>query len=275
MSATAIPARLLAAVAATALAATAAAMATDGAGGDQGGPAFDCARARTPDEREICASPRLSLLDRILGRYHAQAIAVLEPGQRTCLRQSQRRWLGAERGACGADPECLERTYLVRLRELEGLLPGLALERRLDDLPAVPAAPLLAILAPTAPTAQAGGPDATPLQPVVVEGVPVEDEGGYLLVDQGFDRAAWEAYAGLLGDEEALRARFGDDPVAALPGIVGAFGGDRLDPGARAAVDAAAAQGRRLRATGRAAAGDGPPQLSAAACTFLQRLDPP
>src|SRR5690606_28772795 len=79
-----------------------------------------------------------------------------------------------------------------------------------------------------------------PLEPVILEGQPRETEGGYVLTGPGFDAEAWDAFEALLGDEDALRARFGDGPIV-LPGLSGALPAQLLDVGDLAAIDAVAA----------------------------------
>lgn len=235
----------------------------------ESGPSFDCAAAHTAVEGSICAAPRLALLDVLLGRDYARSRASLPPGARACLATDQRAWL-AQRNACDSEA-CLEQAYLRRLQALQGLLPGMAVDRRLDAFPEAGGAPLLAIL-------PAGGGSGVPedeLQDVILEGVPLEDEGGYLLVDGVFDREAWRAFLDLQGDIEALRARFGDGPVH-LPGIVGGFDAGALDDRARAAIEAAATGGGRLRVIGRAAYTDAaPPLVASGHCAFVYALSPP
>lgn len=244
-------------------------LATTGAAAAQATASSDCDKARTPAERRICNSPRLALLDGILGHYQAQARDALPAGQQACLVADQRAWIATWRDACETDA-CLERAYLQRLHALEGLSPGMALDRRLHGSGAGEP-PLLAIVA--------AGPDSgvpdEDLHEVIMDGAPLEDEGGYLLVDKTFDLAAWRDYLDLQGDLEGLRARFGDGPIA-IRGIVGAFPGAALDQAGRAAIDGVAARGGRLRVTGRAAYTDAaPPTIDSGQCAFVYLLEPP
>ncbi len=233
------------------------------------GPAFDCARAHAPAERAVCASPRLSRLDGILGRYYAGARRHLPPPQRACLVQDQRAWL-ARRNACTGE-DCLAAAYRARLAELEGLLPGALLDRRLGEEPGNGGPVLLAVLAPLEQAPAAG------LVEITIEGVPLEDEGGFLLVDDRFDRQAWERGPELRdamgpGDDAAE----GDDAHAA--GIVGSFASAALDPAALAAVQAAAAAARPLRVSGWTRPGDagtGIPALDHGRCGYIHRLPAP
>ncbi len=97
---------------------------------------FDCAKAQSNVEKQICADPVVSELDEHLGRYYRAAQAALERGGE-CLRADQRRWLRETRNQC-ADTDCLRDVYGKRLRELEGFQPG-ATEIKSIDLPDGPA----------------------------------------------------------------------------------------------------------------------------------------
>ena len=204
-------------------------LAATGVGQAQSRPSFDCARAHTAVERALCATPRLARLHARLGRDYSRALAPLAPGERACLMQDQRAWR-EQRDTCDSDA-CLEQAYLRRLQALQALLPGAATERGPEAPAQADDGRLLAIL----PAGDAGEPPADELQDVILEGAPLEDEGGYLLVDGTFDLAAWHAYLDLQGDLEAIRARFGDGPVH-FPGIVGGFAAATLDHRARAAI---------------------------------------
>ena len=68
----------------------------------EGNPSFDCAKARTSDERTICADPRLSELDRVVAGAHELART------RVGAQATQRaRELLAERRACGDNKLCI------------------------------------------------------------------------------------------------------------------------------------------------------------------------
>ena len=89
--------------------------ATIGAGANAA--SFDCARARLPDERAICADRalndqdvRMALLLDVVG--HGQIM-----GANGAMRDDQRAWL-AERRACRADRACLRRVYATRVDTL-------------------------------------------------------------------------------------------------------------------------------------------------------------
>jgi len=227
---------------------------------------IDCARARDQVDRWICQRPQLARLDSILGRYYPAVAADMAEPQHRCLAASQRQWR-EDMWRC-KDPGCVEQAYLRRLAELEGLLPGALVDRHLETYPAQPWPRLLAVLPPQEPAAAPPGP------PLRVEGVPQEDEGGYLLLDTGFDPAAWAEFANLLGDAAALRARFG--PAGApVAGVVASFSGLDLDDRARAMIEGVAAAGGRLRLSGHAAPAQEPdaiPQPDPGQCAFVHAL---
>lgn len=79
-------------------------------------PSFDCARAQTPVERMICASPELSDLDAELGRVYAARRMTLTAGEVAAMKQAQRQWL-KQTSTC-RDAYCVKQAYEERLREL-------------------------------------------------------------------------------------------------------------------------------------------------------------
>jgi len=65
---------------------------------------FDCAKAASPVEHAICASPELSLLDGDLAAAYAAALGVVDdPSQ---LRTEQRAWLAKRDGCLKTTPVC-------------------------------------------------------------------------------------------------------------------------------------------------------------------------
>ena len=54
---------------------------------------FDCARASTPREKAICASPRLSQLDDQLAAEYTKLLATVSTEVRATVRQNERDWL--------------------------------------------------------------------------------------------------------------------------------------------------------------------------------------
>ena len=56
-------------------------------------PSFDCRRAATVVERQICRTPYLGDLDRDIAQLYARALDALSPGDADALRTDQRLWL--------------------------------------------------------------------------------------------------------------------------------------------------------------------------------------
>jgi uncharacterized protein YecT (DUF1311 family) len=87
---------------------------------DTGQPSFDCASARQPSEKTICASPVLSGLDQQLAS--AYKAAVVSAGDRQAegrLRNEQRSWI-LQRQRCERNFACLEALYQARIATLSG-----------------------------------------------------------------------------------------------------------------------------------------------------------
>lgn len=82
-------------------------------------PSFDCARAGTPAEFAICASPTLAALDRALAGSYRAARDRLGAAGRQRLLDDQRAWL-ARRDGCGGDPACLAGVMQSRIDALAG-----------------------------------------------------------------------------------------------------------------------------------------------------------
>jgi glucose/arabinose dehydrogenase/uncharacterized protein YecT (DUF1311 family) len=76
---------------------------------------FDCAKAHTPTEKQVCADPTLSRLDEQLDDAYRSAQRRVE--SRTALRDAQRTWLSARRDAC-TDTACLRAAYEDRIAAL-------------------------------------------------------------------------------------------------------------------------------------------------------------
>ncbi|HCW0492896.1 TPA: hypothetical protein OW435_001428 [Pseudomonas aeruginosa] len=77
---------------------------------------FDCSKASSFPETEICRDGYLSGLDEWLARSYKTALEV-NPGQSDAVRQSQREWL-ATRNAC-TDQQCLDSTIGARIQALD------------------------------------------------------------------------------------------------------------------------------------------------------------
>lgn len=78
---------------------------------------FDCARARAPDERAICADRALNDQDVRLATWLDALGRIQLMGANGVMRDDQRAWLAARR-RCGADRACLARAYDRRLGAL-------------------------------------------------------------------------------------------------------------------------------------------------------------
>ena len=85
---------------------------------------FDCAKAKTPQEKAICASLALSTADeQMAAAYHAWLVAA-EPQWTAGIRDSQRTWLNARQAQCGAElslgqmQTCLSDAYRARIGDL-------------------------------------------------------------------------------------------------------------------------------------------------------------
>lgn len=140
---------------------------------------FDCAKAKSADEKAVCADDELSTLDEHLGRYYETAIVELQDGAQ-CLKADQGLWLG-KRAAC-ADNDCLEALYLDRLAELDALQWGM---NKLEiDLPARPALIVAIAPAPSEDAAAIGQPQSQSTEPLAVEGKLSQEEGGYLVAPE-------------------------------------------------------------------------------------------
>lgn len=67
------------------------------------GPSFDCARARTPDEKAICDSAELSALDRLYSAGYQSLKKAGHGGEAIAAARATLRL----RGQCGADASCI------------------------------------------------------------------------------------------------------------------------------------------------------------------------
>ena len=79
---------------------------------------FDCAKARSQDEKAICASLTLNDKDVRMSVLYDINKRTLAMGGRGALEDAQRQWLRDRRG-CGANRACLNRAYDKRLDELD------------------------------------------------------------------------------------------------------------------------------------------------------------
>lgn len=79
---------------------------------------FDCRKARTADEKAICAERSLNDKDVRMDVLYGINRHTLAMGGRGALMDRQQEWL-RDRRACGASKACLNRAYDQRLGELE------------------------------------------------------------------------------------------------------------------------------------------------------------
>jgi uncharacterized protein len=104
-----------------AFAAVAAAMLTGAsAAGNVPAPSFDCAKAKTPQEKAICSDAELAGADAALAHRYGQVISA-NPAYAEGLRSAQRSWLKDRQTCTGARAvACLKDRYERRLAELRG-----------------------------------------------------------------------------------------------------------------------------------------------------------
>ena len=79
---------------------------------------FDCNKARSPDEKAICANTALNDKDVKMSVLYDINKRTLAMGGRGSLMDAQQQWL-KDRRTCGANRACLNRAYDRRLGELE------------------------------------------------------------------------------------------------------------------------------------------------------------
>jgi uncharacterized protein len=79
---------------------------------------FDCNKARTPDEKAICANTALNDKDVKMSVLYEINKRTLAMGGRGAMQDAQQQWL-RDRRSCGANRVCLNRAYDRRLGELE------------------------------------------------------------------------------------------------------------------------------------------------------------
>lgn len=79
---------------------------------------FDCDKARSPDEKAICANRALNDKDVRMAVLYDVNRHTLAMGGRGALQDAQQQWL-RDRRNCGAQRACLGRAYDRRLGELE------------------------------------------------------------------------------------------------------------------------------------------------------------
>lgn len=83
-----------------------------------GAASFDCAKARSRDEKAICANVTLNDKDVRMSVLYDINRKTLAMGGRGALMDAQQQWL-RDRRTCGANRACLNRSYDQRLDELD------------------------------------------------------------------------------------------------------------------------------------------------------------
>ena len=80
---------------------------------------FDCAKARSEDEKAVCANPELSRLDEQMAAAYKATLARFAGDKRRAaeFRRNQADWV-KERGRCGDTAKCLRDEYAARIRWL-------------------------------------------------------------------------------------------------------------------------------------------------------------
>ncbi len=82
---------------------------------------FNCARARSPDEKAICGSLTLNDQDVRLAQLYDITRHLVAMGGRGAIQDDQQAWLQSRR-ACGANRACLTQSYSRRIGELNRVL---------------------------------------------------------------------------------------------------------------------------------------------------------
>jgi len=86
---------------------------------------FDCARAKAPDEKTICATRALNDADVKLATLYQVDGHLMAMGARGDMQDAQRTWL-RRRQACKGDVKCLTKAYADRLADLQAAFDGIA-----------------------------------------------------------------------------------------------------------------------------------------------------
>jgi uncharacterized protein len=86
--------------------------------GSASAASFDCRKARTTDEKAICAERALNDKDVRMNELYGINRRTLAMGGRGALQDQQQQWL-RDRHKCGSNRACLNRAYDGRLAELE------------------------------------------------------------------------------------------------------------------------------------------------------------
>ena len=82
---------------------------------------FDCNKARTPDEKAICADRALNDQDVRLAQLYDIVRHLVPMGARGAIMDEQTAWL-KQRHTCGASRACIGRAYATRIAQLNRVL---------------------------------------------------------------------------------------------------------------------------------------------------------
>lgn len=82
---------------------------------------FDCRKARTADEKAICANRDLNDQDVRMDQLYGITRHLVPMGGRGAIMDDQRDWLQA-RKRCGGNQTCLARSYDNRIRQLNTVM---------------------------------------------------------------------------------------------------------------------------------------------------------
>lgn len=83
------------------------------------GPSFDCAKAATGIEIQICSSPELASLDLQLSETYKRLLS--DSQDKAAEKREQMDWIKTKRNAC-RDVACLSVAYSSRIEEMETVL---------------------------------------------------------------------------------------------------------------------------------------------------------
>lgn len=78
---------------------------------------FDCSKAKSNVEKQICKDSETSALDEKLSQAYKGALAATDPASKKSLVQEQRHWVTYTRDLC-EDAACLQQTYTARIAVL-------------------------------------------------------------------------------------------------------------------------------------------------------------
>ena len=86
---------------------------------------YDCADAKAPDEKTVCADREMDDQDVEMAVLYTRLKQLLPMGQKGDIETAQTTWL-KRRTACEADRACLSKAYADRLFQLRAAFDALA-----------------------------------------------------------------------------------------------------------------------------------------------------